>query len=372
MADYIRLSFCIFVFLASLLAVFRAPLYLLWKLAVGVTEFPHLSIIFTLAVFFSRYFVHNFISQGDILSLGAVFIFSYPIISAYGTAQRVKILLNVKNSDFSFRFSKLFTGYGNKKIIPQTFIYKAYPDKDMKLDFYTAVSKQPSPCVIVVHGGSWARGDNSQLPQLNPHLANKGYHVAAINYRLAPEYTCPAPVEDVMDALNYLKSNSSKFNIDTSNFVLVGRSAGGQIALLTAYSKLIPELKGVISLYAPADMVWGWSLPGNPLVLDSRKVMKDFVGDTCENAPDKFAASSPIEFVSENSPPTLLIHGDNECMVAHEHSVRLSAKLKEKNIEHYLVTLPWGTHGCDYNLCGPTGQISTYAIEVFLRKTCKR
>ena len=372
MADYIRLSFCIIVFLASLLAVFKAPLYLLWKLAVGVTEFPHIPIFFSLTAFFSRYFVHNYIIQGDILSLGAAFICSYPVLSAYGTAKRTKKLLNIESSEFSFRFLKLFIGYGNKKIIPQTFIYKTFQDKELKLDFYRSVSEKASPCVIVVHGGSWSSGDNKQLPQLNPHLAGKGYHVAAINYRLAPKYNCPAPIEDVFDALNYLKSNAAKLNIDTANFVLIGRSAGGQISLLTAYSKQIPELKGVISFYAPADMVWGWSLPGNPLVLDSRKVMKDFVGDTCENAPDKFAASSPIEFVSENSPPTLLIHGDNECMVAYEHSVRLSAKLKNKNVEHYLVTLPWGTHGCDFNLSGPTGQISTYAVEVFLKKTCKR
>ena len=39
-----------------------------------------------------------------------------------------------------------------------------------------------------------------------------------------------------------------------------------------------------------------------------------------------------------------------------------------ENVEHYLVTLPWGTHGCDFNLSGPTGQISTFAIEVFLKK----
>ena len=370
MPDTLRLSFSILLFLCSLLTILRAPHYVLWKLAVGITEFPHVTILLGLISLSLHSISHQYVLAGDLLSLAAIILFSVPLVLAYPTASGSARLFNAARSETAFRFSILFTGYRNKKLAPKTITYKKLNEKELKLDFYPGNSDQNAPCVIVVHGGSWSSGDSTQLPDLNFYLASKGFNVASINYRLAPAHICPAPVEDLLDAINFLKDRSSELKIDASNIILLGRSAGGQIALLAAYSRSVPGLKGVISFYAPADMVWGWSLPGNPLVLDSRKVMKDFVGDTCENAPEKFAAASPIEFVTANSIPTLLIHGNNECMVAHEHSVRLAKKLKENKVEHYLVSLPWGTHGCDFNLSGPSGQISTFAVLQFLNKIC--
>lgn len=367
MPDLLRLILCSLLFSCSLLVIFRAPTYSLWKLQVGITEYPHVMILLSAIAFGTRYFDTDHRLLGDILSLTALFLFTYPIVSAIGTSARTKISFPGSGSK-PFSLSRLFLGFGNKKRAPKTVSYKKNGNTELKLDLYHSHSNEPSPCILVVHGGGWDSGNKEQLPGLNHYLAQKGFHVACISYRLAPEHKCPAPVEDVNDAIEFLKSNAGDLKIDTNRFVLLGRSAGGQIALLHAYSKQLPEIKGVISFYAPSDMVWGWSIPGNPLVLDSRATMSAYLGGTCEEIPEKFTASSPIEFVNENCPPTLLIHGTHECMVAHEHSVRLSEKLKKKNVEHYLLTLPWATHGCDYNISGPSGQISTFAIESFLKK----
>ena len=91
-----------------------------------------------------------------------------------------------------------------------------------------------APLVIVVHGGSWESGDNKQLPELNSYLAHKGFNVAAITYRLAPQYKSPAPSEDVHDAIQYFIQHAARYKIDTNNIVLLGRSAGGQIVLSAA------------------------------------------------------------------------------------------------------------------------------------------
>ena len=245
--------------------------------------------------------------------------------------------------------------------------YITYPDTSLTLDYYPSQIDGNKPCVVVIHGGSWSSGDSQQLPELNNYLAKLGYNVASINYRMAPKYKSPAPLNDVQAALIYLRAHSKELKIDTANFVLLGRSAGAQIAMLTAYTMHDPSIKGVIDFYGPADMVWGYSLPASPLVMDSRGVMERYLGGTYKEVLQNYAASSPIEFVDRQSPPTLIIHGANDVLVAYEHSNRLCKKLTENNIKYYWLQLPWATHGFDYNLNGPGGQLSTYAVTRFLK-----
>ena len=126
------------------------------------------------------------------------------------------------------------------------------------------------------------------------------------------------------------------------------------------------SIKGVIDFYGPADMVWGYSAPASPLVMDSRGVMERYLGGTYDKVRKNYFASSPIEFVDRGSPPTLIIHGENDVLVAYEHSRRLNEKLQQNGIKHYWLKLPWATHGFDFNLNGPGGQLSTYAVNSFL------
>jgi acetyl esterase/lipase len=249
----------------------------------------------------------------------------------------------------------------------KTITYVKYPDTVLTFDFYPSQIKGNKPCVIVIHGGSWSSGDSQQLPELNNYLANQGYNVASINYRMAPKYTSPAPLDDVRAALTYLRAHAIELKIDTNNFVLLGRSAGAQIAMLSAYTLHDKTIKGLIDFYGPADMVWGYSKPANKLVMDSRGVMERYLGGSYKNVQQNYFASSPIEYVDRQSPPTLIIHGANDVLVAYEHSNRLSKKLKGNNIKHYWLKLPWATHGFDYNINGPGGQLSTYTIERFLK-----
>jgi acetyl esterase/lipase len=152
---------------------------------------------------------------------------------------------------------------------------------------------------------------------------------------------------------------------------LLGRSAGSQIALLAAYTLHDQGLKGVIDFYGPVDMVWGYSIPSNPLIMDSRKVMGDYVGGTYRQVPEKYAACSPLFFVDPNSVPTLIIHGSNDVLVSWIHSNKLDRALTANGVKHYWLKLPWATHGFDYNLYGPGGQLSTYAVEQFLNSVTR-
>jgi len=390
--NMIRFYILIILFLISLLCVLRAPEYHLWLLAIAVTEFPLLFAGITAFVLTIGIWIQKYQLAGTAIGLITLAIYLSPVVRAYIIAKDLKAdMAKVLNGDIEneppFKFAKLFSLTAPdylKTILPyRTYEYVKYKDTLLKLDYYQAHLPAGSrlvpqmdeteyenigrPCIIVIHGGSWAGGDSQQLPELNSYLASRGYNVASINYRMAPKWQTPAPVEDVQAAIAYLRLHAKELHIDTNNFALLGRSAGAQIALLAAYTMHEPALKGVVDFYGPADMVWGYSIPSNPLIMDSRKVMEQYIGGPYSKVPQKYAACSPLEFVNRQSVPTLIIHGDNDVLVSPEHSRRLDLKLTQNGIKHYWLKLPWSTHGFDYNLNGPGGQLSTYAVETFLK-----
>ena len=79
--------------------------------------------------------------------------------------------------------------------------------------------------------------------------------MASIDYRLAPGAVFPAPRDDVFAAIAYLKDHAKEIGLDKDRLILLGRSAGGQIALSAAYAEKEPGIKGVIVFYAPNDPV---------------------------------------------------------------------------------------------------------------------
>jgi acetyl esterase/lipase len=246
-------------------------------------------------------------------------------------------------------------------------VYSSVAGQELRLDFLPAQnSGEPAPLVVVIHGGSWSGGDSTQLEPLNRYLAAQGYAVAALNYRLVPAYPFPAARDDVRAAIAFLKAQAVELRIDPARIALLGRSAGGQLALLVAYTANDPAIRGVISFYGPTDMVYGYANPTNPRVLDSRAVLEAYLSGTPDSAAEAYAAASPLAFVGPSTPPTLLIHGERDELVRFHQSERLAERLAAANRPHLLLALPWATHGADFNLAGPSGQLSTYAVEHFL------
>ena len=374
----IRLILLILLFLASLLTVFRAPTNLLWMTAIAVSEYCWILIFVTCLILTWGFIDMPYKTIGTVFGFIAVLLFISPIVRAtiVSTDLKSELTQSLKCSDSdlpersAFSVAKLFSI--KKKVEFQSYVYQNDSGQDYKLDFYPSQISGERPCVMVVHGGSWSSGDSQQLPELNSYLASIGYNVASINYHLSPKYRSPRPVNDVKLALKYLKENSDKFNIDTSNFVLVGRSAGAQIVLMAAYTLNDTAIKGVVDFYGPADMSWGYTIPPNPLVMDSEGVMEDYLGGTLSEVPNAYAESSAVNYVNKNSTPTLMLHGKNDVLVAYEHCARLEKKLIASGVKYYWLKLPWATHGFDYNLRGPGGQLSTYATEAFIKSVTKK
>jgi acetyl esterase/lipase len=241
----------------------------------------------------------------------------------------------------------------------------------LQLDFYPAIGRQMAPCVIVIHGGGWDNGDRGQIPQFNDWLARGGYSVADISYRLAPEATWPAQREDVAAAVSFVKAHAATWGVDATRLVILGRSAGGQIAEASAYALRDPDVRGVVALYAPSDMNFAWKWGRADDALNSPRLMRRFLGGTPESARTAYDSASAILFVGPRSPPTLLVHGVIDTLVWNRHSERLAARLTEAGVPNLLVSMPWAAHALEYNLSSPAGQLTTYSVSWFLGAVCR-
>ncbi|HVG11538.1 MAG TPA: alpha/beta hydrolase [Flavisolibacter sp.] len=374
----VRLILIVLFFLLSLLSIFRAPTNLLWYAAILVTEFPWIFLIIQIGLLCWGLRVDRFAAAGNIVAIISIAFYLVPVITASVISKKVEegmeksFPTDAANHRAPFSAFRMFTSFNSNDYPFRTMTYTSGAANTLSLDFYSSALPGDRPCVIVVHGGSWAGGNSKQLPELNAHLAKQGYHVAAINYRLAPEHVFPAQIEDLHAALAFLKEQSRGLNIDTANFVLLGRSAGGQLVLSASYGQKVSGIKGVIAFYGPADLVWGAQNPANPWVFDSNEVLRNFLGGRLNKIPQAYAAASPVLEVDAETPPTLLLHGQSDVLVAYEHSIRLQKKLQAFHIPHYLLTLPWATHGFDYTLTGPGGQLSTYCVDQFLKAVTGR
>ncbi len=270
--------------------------------------------------------------------------------------------------DFHISLKKLLIGEKLPDITPVSYIYSS--EFNLTLDLYRGKnnSGHKMPCVIIVHGGAWDSGNSKQLPELNKYLAAKGYIVAAINYRLSPQYTFPAPVEDLAKAIEFLKLNSDIYGIDADNLFLLGRSAGGQIVQVAGYQLNDRAIKGVVAFYAPADLVWGYANPCSKWVMDSKKVQEYYLGGTYEQRTSFYHSATVSEVIKKSGPPMLMLHGRHDVLVGFIHNTRLIPYLEKYKIAHYLLDMRWAVHGFDYHFNGLGGQMSTYAIEYFLKK----
>jgi acetyl esterase/lipase len=225
--------------------------------------------------------------------------------------------------------------------------------------------------VVVIHGGGWNSGNPLEFPELNSVLAREGYAVASVDYRLLPSAKWPTQKDDVLSAIQYLIDHAHDYSIDPTRIVLLGRSAGGQLAEVIAFNppdELKLAIVGCIAFYARADMNVGYQMGGEDDLHKIRPLLREYLDGTPESNPKNYHDASAFDFVDPTSPPILLLHGRHDEFVPYQQSLRLTEEIQKIRGSVLYLDLPWATHGFDYNIHGPGGQLSTQAILGFLKK----
>jgi len=214
----------------------------------------------------------------------------------------------------------------------------------LKLDVYrrrgVAVDKlAKQPVLLFVHGGGWCIGskDHHGLPLLH-RFAARGWVCVSINYRLSPRATFPDHIVDVKRAIAWVREHAGEYGADPGFIVVSGGSAGGHLASLAALTPGRAELQpgfaqadtsvaACVSFYGIYDFTdrhGHWPNPGLDQLLQGLvlKVKR-------KDAPEAFAAASPITYLDEKAPPFLLVHGDRDSLVPVKEGRAFYAALRE-------------------------------------------
>ncbi|MBO9198715.1 MULTISPECIES: alpha/beta hydrolase [Niastella] len=230
-------------------------------------------------------------------------------------------------------------------------VYTQGPGWQQKMDLYLAPKeKGPVPLVINIHGGGWNHGTKESQTGFNSFF-KAGFAVANIEYRLTPQATAPAAVEDARCALIYIVKNAAALNVDVNRIVVMGGSAGGHLALMAGllgndhrFDGNCPgveniKVAAIIDKYGITD-VNDWAYGTN---ITSKSATK-WLGDKSKD--EAFIKSvSPMSYVNKNSPPVFIVHGDADPTVPYQQSVDLHKKLSAAGVETVFITVPEGKHG---------------------------
>ena len=175
-------------------------------------------------------------------------------------------------------------------------------------------------------------------------LLDQGYALFMVRHGSSPLFKVPDAVADVRRAVRYIRLNGDDFGVDADRLGVYGGSAGGHLSLMLGnasdegnadsddpVAQTGNRVAAVVAYFPPVDLQ-GITGPND------RFPALDF-------DPEKAAAISPLLFVSDDDPPTLLVHGDADALVPLRNSERIKAAFDEAKVTSKLVVIEGAGHG---------------------------
>ncbi len=211
-----------------------------------------------------------------------------------------------------------------------------------------------APLLVWIHGGAWTGGGKENCPAAE--MVKKGWVVASLNYRFSQHAVFPAQLEDCKAALRFLRAHAAEYHIDKSRVVVWGSSAGGHLVALLGVTGQTKEfdvganleqssaVSCVIDWYGPTDFLhWG---EGSTIKADNKNdvVARLFGGPVSEHL-ELARKGSPISWVSKDSAPILIMHGDKDPLVPLQQSESFAAALNKAGVACVLKIYPGQGHG---------------------------
>jgi acetyl esterase/lipase len=228
------------------------------------------------------------------------------------------------------------------------------------LDLRVPDGAGPHPVLLYLHSGAWIMGDRTGGPALRQ--AARGYAVASIDYRLAPQHVWPAQVEDAKAAVRWLRANAARFQLDPDRIGVFGASSGGHIGAVLGTSGGVAALEGlelgnaqfssrvkvVVDFFGPTDLLQmeAQKLPCIPLNGNAAFMPPSLLmGCPIQQCREKTATANPMTYVTPDDPPFFIMQGMLDCLVPFQQSVMLHDALVQGGASSQLVLVPNGDHG---------------------------
>ena len=227
-------------------------------------------------------------------------------------------------------------------------------DTRHRLDVYLPANRTAqTPFVILIHGGGWAAGDKADMRGLQDSLLKHNIGSVSLNYRYASATVHYADLmQDVANAVSYVKAKSNEWKIRPNQYVIGGMSAGAHMSLLYGYKyDNNNDIKAIISACGPTDLS-NVDYLNYALLLGQIAIMNNIAGANYvfgQPVPNAFREASPRFFIKNKA--TLMIHGDADNIVPYQQAVTLKADLDAAGFTNRLVTIPGANH--DLGMANP-------------------
>lgn len=266
---------------------------------------------------------------------------------------------------------------GRPKLYPvdqhRDMVYSHAGGKPRLADLYLPrVQNTVVPVILWLHGGGWRFGDRRMAPDLSSALAQRGFAIVSVDYRLTGEAIFPAQVEDVKTAVRWVRSIASTYALDTNHVGLWGSSAGAHLAACAALSgnqlfiteehaQHSSEVQAVVDGYGPTDFaqmdlqrgdasegpadVEGVSVPNLLPAIHPESFESRLIGEAVVAGSANVERANPMTYVSRNAPPFFILHGRHDPLVPWKQSEMLFRALCDHGVECALYTMERLGHG---------------------------
>ena len=253
--------------------------------------------------------------------------------------------------------------------VEKNVIYGMYSGTALLLDVHYPATANGFGIVFIPGSGwnaplNYAATPLKESPQVGmyvPSLLQAGYTVFAVTHRATPTFRYPAQLEDLQRAVRFIRHNAARFGIDAARIGGAGGSSGAHLISLLAtmdgagdssdpdpVNRESAKIQCAFARAAPIDMLQmgpGLGAPLVALLLGAR------IDDTIEKGSPEYKtawAASPVNYVSADDPPMLLVHGDADRTVPYHQSEIMEAALKKVNVPVRLIRIEGADHGPEF------------------------
>ncbi|MCI0700753.1 MAG: alpha/beta hydrolase [Planctomycetia bacterium] len=242
----------------------------------------------------------------------------------------------------------------------------------MTMDVFTPKEKANGKGIIFCVSGGWFSAKQMINPIYFKEFVERGYVVFAVLHGSQPKFTIPEVLQDMHRAVRFIKHNAKKYNVDPDKLGIAGASAGGHLSLMQGCApkdgnpkatdpveKQSSKIAAVACFFPPTDFLnygkeglvqlgegtlknfrppfdfWERDKETNKLVVIEDQERRKAIGKTV----------SPVYFVTKDSAPALIIHGDADKLVPIQQAELIIAKFKENKVPCELVVKKGADHG---------------------------
>ncbi len=259
---------------------------------------------------------------------------------------------------------------------------------DLFLPLADSLRAGPWPVVVFVHGGGWTEGDRDftfggedLYGNVGRYFAGRGVGTAVVSYRLLPDVEWRAQVADVAAALAFVQDTVAAFGGDPASVVLMGHSAGAQLAAHVAYDPdarraagaapvcgLVSVSGAALDLVDPATWETGTAFDYYSTLFSPTRAA------VAEPPAEPFGwqlEASPVTAVSPDDPPTLIVYADGEDALFETQAAALARALRAAAVPHSTVVMPALTHEAGvFNLSHPGRVVGPETLRFVRERNC--